>query len=118
MDSDKDIVRPARFENTSVTLSGTGTALGSVSGLARWGLPIDELVLTKSAGVAQMDVVLCVSNAGKVYLSVDEASSETLAITAKKGAVTLQGNPLAKKCVDGTYAPASALVDGAYILEF
>lgn len=117
-DTVRSNIRPAALENQSVTLSGTDAALGSISNLARWGLPIDELVFTKSAGVAAMSVTLCISTLGKVMLSITEASTETLAITMKKGSATLQGNALAMKTADGTYVAASALVQASYILVF
>ena len=109
------IIEP-RFENTQIQLTATAaTALGSITGLAAWGFAFDELVFTKSAAVAAMTVDVCIGYQSMV-LSVTEASTETLAITAKAGSVTLQGTPVVRNWADGALATAGALVQGSYQL--
>ena len=118
VDPATDVVKPARWENQVLALTGTAAALGSVSGLAQWGFPIDELVFTKSAAVETMTVRVCVSNNGRMLIAVTEAAAETVAVTMKKGSTTLEGNLLVRKGADGTFAAASALVNGNYNAVF
>jgi hypothetical protein len=60
-------------------------------------------------------VDVCISYQSMV-LSITEASTETLAITASAGSVTLKGTPVVRNWTDGALATAGALVQGSYQL--
>lgn len=101
---------PAQF-----TFSGTGTALGQTTDISGYGLPLKNLVVTKSAGVNTGTLTINVNGSGKVLINITALTAETIAITG----ILADGTATAALCVhktDGTFVAATALAVGTYIL--
>lgn len=108
-------VLPPQSISTQFTFSGTVAALGQTTDISGYGVPLKNLVVTKSAGVNTGTLTITVNGDGTVLINITALNAETIAITG----LLADGTATTALCVrktDGTFAAASALAVGTYVL--